>query len=474
MRRKYCYFILIFFVCSCCPRLPDLIKDETTLRQDHSSYMTGALKEKLLLPADDQAKMNDDYNKIYFSVWHNIKPVHSTPEKLSWIFKKFTLSPGYGENKKKHPPSWIKKIQQNASLENYPDRLQKAITTRHTSLRMLPTLGPHFYKNEGDIDGWPFDNLQISSVAANTPIAVFHLSKDKSWALVETSFAFGWMPVEDYALADEDFMKTWESGRYAVTIKDKTSIYDSDGNFSLRTSIGQLFPWVNEKSGQMEILIAVADKNNHAVIKHGFVSPHVIIPKPLNFTYANAVKIANELIDEPYGWGGLYGNRDCSAMTRDFFAPFGIWLPRHSEDQAKKTGIYIDLKDLSPEEKEKTILEQGIPYLSLLWRKGHVMLYVGQQEKRALIFHNVWGLKTIDFAGQEGRKIIGKAVITTLCPGAELYCLDPHEGLLLKTISAMTILTPLQSHQTARATDDVSPVQTENSGNAKTPAYLYN
>ena len=84
----------------------------------------------------------------------------------------------------------------------------------------------------------------------------------------------------------------------------------------------------------------------------------------------NAVKIANELIDEPYGWGGLYGNRDCSAMTRDFFAPFGIWLPRHSEDQAKKVGTYIDLQNLEPEQKEKIILEQGIPYLSLLWRKG--------------------------------------------------------------------------------------------------------
>ena len=75
---------------------------------------------------------------------------------------------------------------------------------------------------------------------------ICHLSADKSWALVETSFAFGWMPVEDCALVDENFIKTWESGSYAVIIKDKTSIFDADGNFSLRTSIGQMFPLVNK------------------------------------------------------------------------------------------------------------------------------------------------------------------------------------------------------------------------------------
>ncbi|MCX5848140.1 MAG: SH3 domain-containing protein, partial [Deltaproteobacteria bacterium] len=287
---------------------------------------------------------------------------------------------------------------------------------------------------------------QISSVAANTPVFVCHLSADKSWALVETSFAFGWIPVEDYARVDENFIKTWESGRYAVVIKDKTSIFDAEGNFGLRTSIGQVFPLVNETADKMEILIAVADKNNYSVIKHGFVSRQVIAPKPFPFNYLNAIKIANELIDEPYGWGGLYGNRDCSAMTRDFFATFGIWLPRHSEDQAKQVGTYIDLQGIDPEQKEKIILEKGIPYLSLLWRKGHIMLFIGEQNGRALIFHNAWGLKTIDLNGKEGRKIIGKAVITTLYPGKELNCLDP-EGLLIKNIAAMSILAPEKQNQ---------------------------
>ena len=197
---------------------------------------------------------------------------------------------------------------------------------------------------------------------------------------------------------------------------------------------------------KLEILIAATDKNNYAIIKHGFVPRQAAALKPLPFNYLNASKIANELMDQPYGWGGLYGNRDCSAMTRDFFTPFGIWLPRHSEDQVKEVGTYINLQGLDPEQKEKVILEKGIPYLSLLWRKGHIMLYIGELNDRALIFHNIWGLKTRDFRGREGRKIIGKAVITTLCPGAELSCLDPG-GLLIKTLSGMNVLAPEKQTQ---------------------------
>jgi len=445
MKIKILYFILtVFFLSGCLP--PDTIKDIKELPQNHASYLKDTVKPEDPLPAEAQARMDEDYNIIYFSVWHQHQPFHASIDRVSFLFKKFSSSPGYGENKKRHSIVWVKKLQQNAFLDNYPNALYNAITTRHTNLRMLPTQGPHFYKPGGDIDGWPFDNLQISSVAANTPIFVCHLSADKSWALVETNFTFGWIPIEDCARVDDGFIRTWESGRYAAVIKDKTSILDAAGNFGIRTSIGQIFPLVYETKETLEILIAAADKNNYAVIKQAFVSRQIVTPKPLRLNYPNAIKIANELIDEPYGWGGLYGNRDCSAMTRDFFAPFGIWLPRHSADQVKEVGTYIDLQDLDSAQKEKIILEKGIPYLTLLWRKGHVMLYIGGQKERALIFHNAWGIKTIDLSGREGRKIIGKAVITTLYPGEELSSLAP-DGLLIKSIAAMSILAPLKQNE---------------------------
>jgi hypothetical protein len=293
-------------------------------------------------------------------------------------------------------------------------------------------------------------------VAANTPIFVCHISADKAWALVETCYTFGWIPVEDFARVDADFIKIWESGRYAVITRDQTSILDADDNFILRTSLGYIFPLVKEMPDKLEILVAATDKNTDAVIKHGFVRRGMSAVKPLRFNYANAAKIADELIGEPYGWGGLYDNRDCSSMTRDFFAPFGIWLPRHSEDQVKEVGNYIELQGLSPEQKEKIILEKGIPYLTLLWRKGHVMLYIGEHNGHALIFHNIWGIKTRDSAGKEGRKIIGQAVITTLRLGYELNLIGRQEDYLLNRIYAMNILVPYNQGQRPKQ-DGIDP-----------------
>jgi len=460
MKRRIPFAVLpIFFLLAGCLKQADTVKDVSDLRQDHASYLSDTVKTKDILAAETQSLMDEDYNIIYFSVWHQRQPFHALPERVFFDFKKFSVNLGYGENKIKHSKAWIKKLQQNAFLENYPNALYFAITTRNTNLRILPTQGPHFNSSEGDSSSWPFDNLQRSSVAANTPIFVCHISADKAWALVETCYTFGWIPVEDFARVDAGFIKTWESGRYAVITRDQTSILDADDNFILRTSLGYIFPLVKEMPDKLEILVAAADENTNAVIKHGFVRREMSTVKPLRFNYANAAKIADELIGEPYGWGGLYGNRDCSSMTRDFFAPFGIWLPRHSEDQVKEVGNYIELQGLSPEQKEKIILEKGIPYLSLLWRKGHVMLYIGEKNGRALIFHNIWGIKTRDSAGEEGRRIIGQAVITTLHLGYELSCLDQQEGYLLNRISALNVLVPYNPYNQNQQLkyDDIKP-----------------
>ncbi|MDP2855029.1 MAG: SH3 domain-containing protein [Smithellaceae bacterium] len=450
MKTFFSLSVVLLFILSGCLAAPDTIRDVRKLRQDHASYFTDGVQSEEPLTAASQAGMEEDYNTIYFSVWHQNSPFHALPERVQQDFRKYTFKFGYGENKKLHLPSWAKKLESKASLNNYPNALSRGITTRNTNLRELPTNSPHFNSSDGDSSAWPFDNLQRSSVPANTPIFVCQLSADKSWALVETSFTYGWIPVEDFASVDNEFVKTWESGRYAVIIRDHTSVLDEKGLFLVRTSVGHIFPLTKSSADRMQVSIAVADQNRRAVIRRGFVPSAAAAAKPLRFNPVHAAKIANEMIGEPYGWGGLYGNRDCSSMTRDFFAVFGIWLPRHSEDQVKEAGTYIDLSGLRPEQKEKIIRERGIPYLSLLWRKGHVMLYIGQQDGRALIFHNIWGIRTKDLQGREGRKIIGQAVITTLQPGQELRDIDSAAGSLLDNISAMNILTPANQEKPSK------------------------
>lgn len=233
--------VVLLFVLSGCLAAPDTIRDVRELRQDHASYFTDSAISEEPLTTAIQARLDEDYNIIYFSVWHQNTPFHALPDRIQQDFKNFSAKPGYGENKKKHAPSWIKKMQRNASLQNFPNALHRGITTRNTNLRSLPTNAPHFSSADGDSSAWPFDNLQRSSVPVNTPIFVCHVSADKSWALVETSFTFGWIPVEDFASVDDEFIKAWERGRYAVVLRDHTSVLDENGQFLVKASVGIFF-----------------------------------------------------------------------------------------------------------------------------------------------------------------------------------------------------------------------------------------
>ena len=99
------------------------------------------------------------------------------------------------------------------------------------------------------------------------------------------------------------------------------------------------------------------------------------------------------MVGQAYGWGGSLADRDCSATIRDLFVPFGLWLPRNSSKQAKQ-GTVIPLSDLSPNQREKFLVEKGVPFLTLVRIPGHIMLYIGTHEDRAVVLHTIWGLRT--------------------------------------------------------------------------------
>ena len=117
--------------------------------------------------------------------------------------------------------------------------------------------------------------------------------------------------------------------------------------------------------------------------------------------------------------GIAFGDRDCSALTRELLTPFGIWLPRNSLSQAR-SGRRIMLDGMSIKEKEKGILRDGVPFLTLVWLRGHIMLYVGPYKGRPAIFHNVWGVRTVEGASDNERFVIGRAVVSSITPGSEL------------------------------------------------------
>lgn len=410
------------------------VRDLRELNQNPAAYVQGSSADLPLIPLPRQEQMNAVYDDLYFLPWHLVAPRHS-PEQVSWGFREYGDKPGYGRDGKRHPADWVRRMAINAHLDDYPQGGFPAVAVDRIDFRVLPTRESHSHFPKRTGEDHPFDNLQESSAPAGTPVLVTQVSRDGKWCLAETSYALGWVQATDVAAVDRGFMQDWESGRYAAIVRDRTPVRDERGGLVFTASLGSLFPRVGGDDARTWILTAGRDSRGKAHLRKAWVSKEAAADKPLAFTSRNVARLAAELSGQPYGWGGMAGKRDCSALTRDIFTPFGIWLPRNSREQAE-AGRFISLRNLTPAQKEARIVREGVPWRTLLWTPGHIMLYIGAYQGRPLIFHSFWSIRTRDAQGKKGKLIVGRAAVTTLQPGRELSGPD----LPRTDVEAMTFL----------------------------------
>lgn len=412
-----------------CGALPD---DLQTFPQDASVYVRDNVRSREVLVAVQRA-----YQERYFSVWHDEAP-RERLEEIIWPYITYTAEEAYGENLQPLPPAWFDAMLAEANFREYGNVNRYAITLNFSHLRNFPTHKPLFRDPSKAGEGFPFDYLQNSAVHANEPLYVSHLSRDGAWVYVFSSYATGWLPSRSIAYMSKEEVRQWEEAEQVHLLKERLPLYDEEGHFLFYSRIGMMLPFVREERNAT-VVRAVAPG---LLSKPTFVN--VFLPKPavhrsaLPLNKENLSLVSEGIMKSNYGWGGLYEERDCSSTLRDLFAPFGIWLPRNSKQQSH-LGRVIPLEHLTESEKLARIRAFGIPFETLLYRKGHILLYVGTYDGRVMVLHNLWGIKT-ETDGEEGRVIVGKTVISTLNIGTELEGYDSQNNLLAK-LESMNIIT---------------------------------
>jgi len=368
------------------------------------------------------------YNKKLFSPWHT-KKMGISWRKRHWQFK-FSKQRTYTISGKSIKKKWFRYQIKNSNMKSYQSINRSAITIRHTDLKLFPSKRGIYYHPRRTGEGFPFDYNQNSSLSINTPLIVSHYSKDKKWVFVKSGYAFGWLPIQDIAFATAWFKKKFENNNYTISIKD--NLYIKDNSLKTIVKLGTLFPFDSKKRRYI-----FAKKNGKGYAQLGYINlsnKNFLASKPLSFTAKNIAKIAKEFIREPYGWGGKLYARDCSSFTRDFFAPFGIFLRRNSVQQLYDGKKIISLRYMSHKKKRETILKYGKPFRTLLFVKGHIALYIGQLRGEPIIMHNYWGVRL-----NNGSKcILGRTIITTTRAGREMPNIRPR-SFLINTFSKMII-----------------------------------
>ncbi len=406
--------------------------DLNRLPQDLTVYSHGV---KLSITWEEQRERSREYERKFFAPWNRLEPSLS-PQNFGDLLP--SKARGWAENLNPWTQEHWDKVRAQARIEDYPSLSRRAVTVKTSTLRGAPTDSPRFGDPSQAGQGWPFDLWIHSRILPGTPVLITHSSLDGAWSFVESPLASGWLPAQDLAEVSDELGKLWQSLPLAAILKDGTALRDRDyqGRFIALTHLGTLLPIEKKGLFDLTLLVPARDEFGQAKLIRAVVEQGTAAPMPLELTARNLARIGNSIMGQPYSWGGRGENRDCSLMLHDLFTPFGVWLPRNSRWQSR-SGDFLDLSGLSPQEKERAILELGEPFMTLICMPGHIGLYLGDWNGRALMFHDFWGIRTLR-DGQEGRFVVGQVAVTSLTVGAEVPYASPWG--LLERIGAITLL----------------------------------
>ncbi len=425
--------------CATQPKLPPQpqnaageVRDLEVIPQSLSLFARQAGGNALLRSQAAAGEDMQNFRRRFFAPWESGRLSRSVLREFEAVLNWSPGRRGYAENFHPWSDAAWEKMRWNASLDTVSGQGRPAIAVQSADLRLAPTVKPRFARVEGAGQGWPFDDFQQSSVAVGTPLMVYHTSRDGAWLLVQSPMAWGWMQAGSVAFADDAFRGMWKNASLGAVVQEGVSLKRGDAFLAL-ANIGTVLPVQGA-----QVLVPVRGADASASVAFASVEPGAVLPMPQPLTAQAVAAVGDRMMGENYGWGGMYGNRDCSAMMRDLFAPFGIWLPRNSAAQAR-AGDFHSIQDMSAEAKTKAVLRGAEPFRTLLWLPGHIGLYVGEFEGQPVFFHDIWGVRSRLRDGREGRIILGRAVITGVRPGSERNDVDP-KGLLIERMRGYSII----------------------------------
>lgn len=384
-------------------------------------YLSGCAPMVSGLSAKTADSKTEKFKKDFFAVWEGGVP-DEYPEVLEEMIAIAKKDGFFGENLMPVSAKRVNELELEAKGCYENPVFKNGIAVKNTNLRILPTDKPFFKDSAKAGEGYPFDYLQNSALYFSSPVKAICKSADKSYVYVKSGVGYGWVDARDIAMLSKDT----ESEIMALPLVspkiDKTPLYGANGVFIEKINIGTVvFDSKVPKRADCGYGYLVDSKTDTGFKK---------IPDNMDI---DGVKHRGYLLaGEPYGWGGHLFNRDCSMFIRDIYVDSGVLLPRNSADQAAG---YTDISMMKPDEKKEFIVNNAKPWRSVLYLKGHIMLYIGQKsDGEPLVIHDAWGIKSFDANGKEGRYMLGGIVITTLEEGKGNDWYDNEKSSLLNKI----------------------------------------
>lgn len=279
-------------------------------------------------------------------------------------------------------------------------RARPAVAVRRADVRLLPT-DEGWYEDPDDVD---YDLLQGTVLDPGEAVLVLHEAQDGRFVFVETRDYRGW--VDARALADTDW-KTWRTFAAPAEFFTVTTaqLRMDEG---LHYQLGAQIPGRRAADGTLLLLLPKRDAEGHLAVQEKRKSDDgSLAVGRLPLTHNNLMRLAFAPLYTEYGWGGANEGMDCSSYVQNIYRAMGVDLPRDADMQERACSL-LPLAGLSAAERYALLAD--VPPGSLLFRPGHVMLYLGRDAGgRPLVIHDI-----SSYYADGEKQYIRQVVVSTL------------------------------------------------------------
>ncbi len=271
----------------------------------------------------------------------------------------------------------LERLIANTNIEDIREIVQVKFgwTLRRTNMRMYPS-NTTIHKGNQRID-----YNQYTLLEPFTPLAILHTSKDGEWLYVHAPFMRGWVRKRDVFISNRNTLLEILQKPFLVVAKGRVEVG------GIVFGLGSKIPYERKRDNRY-MLILPNLKTMWIEKGDGLEEGY------LNFDQRRIKEILESLVGVPYDWGGKEGRWDCSSLVQSLYALFGLELPRNSAQQEKIGRVVAN--SFSSYEEFKILLSSLPPFRTLIFMKGHVMIYGGIEKGDIVIYHAVHRIRRDD------------------------------------------------------------------------------
>ncbi|MEG2016914.1 MAG: SH3 domain-containing protein [Clostridium sp.] len=297
------------------------------------------------------------------------------------------------------------KLEENMNLNDLRDcKVEYGIVVKRGKLKTFPT-SDRVFKEAKDYE---LDRFMESAVYIGEPCAIYSSSRDGKWYFCKTFNCSGWLHSDYIAIGSKDEVQAFSKSKEFIVVTGRKFLlgYNPFTEALSEESLDMGVRLPLEKDWERDEVVYDMYTEGSYIVKYPtrdrfgkLQLTHILIPfnEEVHEGYLkckryNVLRQAFKFQGERYGWGGEFEGRDCSSMIVDIFRCFGIYFPRNTGEQLKKSvgkTIYFD-ENTQPNEKIKII--ESLRPGALIYLSGHVAMVVGRYKDKVYIIHDVIGV----------------------------------------------------------------------------------